>query len=157
MQVHKEKASLTHEVVTLWYRAPEVPRRPARAASDPALARHLRSPSPRSPAPLCALALAPVRRTCSPPRQVLLGSEHYSSPLDAWSMGAVLAELATGIPLLPGDSEIGQLVKTFKLFGTPTDATWPGVSALPNFAPTSPSFQPTSLEEKLPQLAVPPA
>eukprot|EP00908_Phaeocystis_cordata_P012386 Transcript_23367.p1 GENE.Transcript_23367~~Transcript_23367.p1 ORF type:complete len:612 (+),score=220.11 Transcript_23367:148-1983(+) len=105
--VHKEKASLTHEVVTLWYRAPEV----------------------------------------------LLGSEHYSSPLDAWSMGAVLAELATGIPLLPGDSEIGQLVKTFKLFGTPTDATWPGVSALPNFAPTFPSFQPTSLEEKLPQLA----
>ena len=104
-------ACLTHEVVTLWYRAPEV----------------------------------------------LLGAAHYNAAIDSWAMGTVLAELATGIPLLPGDSEIGQLVKTFKLFGTPTDATWPGVSALPNFAPTFPSFQPTSLEEKLPQLAVPPA
>ena len=77
----------THEVVTLWYRAPEV----------------------------------------------LLGAKKYSTPLDVWSIGAIFAELANKKPLLPGDSEYDQLMKTFQIFGTPNETVWPGVSELPDF------------------------
>jgi serine/threonine protein kinase len=39
--------------------------------------------------------------------EVLLGSPLYSTPLDVWSLGCILAELATGQPLFQGDSEVG--------------------------------------------------
>ena len=48
--------SYTHEVVTLWYRAPEI----------------------------------------------LLGSTHYSTPVDIWSVGCIFAELVTRRPLFNG-------------------------------------------------------
>ncbi|KAG6856133.1 hypothetical protein H0H87_007192 [Tephrocybe sp. NHM501043] len=59
----------THEVVTLWYRAPEV----------------------------------------------LLGSRHYATGIDMWSVGCIFAEMAMqGQPLFPGDSEIDQIFKIFR-------------------------------------------
>lgn len=57
----------------------------------------------------------------------------YSTPLDVWSIGAIFAELANKKPLLPGDSEYDQLMKTFMVFGTPNDDVWPGVSELPDY------------------------
>jgi serine/threonine protein kinase len=57
----------------------------------------------------------------------------YSTPLDVWSIGAIFAELANKKPLLPGDSEYDQLMKTFMVFGTPTEDIWPGVSELPDY------------------------
>lgn len=39
--------------------------------------------------------------------EILLGSPVYSTPVDVWSLGCVLAELATGEPLFLGDSEVG--------------------------------------------------
>ena len=44
-------------------------------------------------------------------------------------------------PLFPGDSEIDQLFKIFRTLGTPTEATWPGVSQLPDFKDTFPQWQ----------------
>lgn len=76
--------SYTHEIVTLWYRAPEV----------------------------------------------LLGSTHYSTPVDMWSVGCIFAELARKRPLFPGDSELQQLLHIFKLLGTPSESVWPGVTKL---------------------------
>ena len=35
--------------------------------------------------------------------------------------------------MLPGDSEIDELFRIFRLFATPTEATWPGVTALPDY------------------------
>ncbi len=112
----------THEVVTLWYRAPEV----------------------------------------------LLGSKKYSTPLDVWSIGAIFAELCNKKPLLPGDSEYDQLMKTFQIFGTPSEAVWPGVSELPDYKArrwesrgllshffsqaTFPQWPPRSLKERVPSL-----
>lgn len=59
----------TSQVVTLWYRAPEV----------------------------------------------LLGSRHYSTAIDMWSVGCIFAEMAMhGHPLFPGDSEIDQIFKIFR-------------------------------------------
>jgi cyclin-dependent kinase len=85
----------THEVVTLWYRSPEV----------------------------------------------LLGSKHYSTAIDMWSIGCIYAEMVMfGDPLFPGDSEIDQIFKIFRILGTPTEETWPGVSTLPDYKPTFPRW-----------------
>jgi len=85
----------THEVVTLWYRAPEI----------------------------------------------LLGSRHYSTPVDVWSAGCIFAEMAmAGRPLFPGDSEIDQLYRIFRYLGTPTEETWPGVTSLPEFKSHFPNW-----------------
>merc|ERR1719326_1868187 len=84
----------THEVVTVWYRAPEI----------------------------------------------LLGSQLYSVPVDTWSVGAIFAEMASGSPLFPGDSEIDTIFKIFQKLGTPTEATWPGLSQLPDFKASFPKW-----------------
>ncbi|XP_021723341.1 cell division control protein 2 homolog C-like [Chenopodium quinoa] len=76
--------SYTHEIVTLWYRAPEV----------------------------------------------LLGSTHYSTGVDIWSVGCIFAEMVRRQALFPGDSEFQQLLHIFRLLGTPTEEQWPGVTAL---------------------------
>jgi len=96
----------THEVVTLWYRAPEI----------------------------------------------LLGGKQYSMPMDVWSMGCIFAELVTRAPLFPGDSEIDQLFKIFRLMGTPTDEMWPGVANYPDFKTTFPQWRPQSLATAVPEL-----
>ncbi|CCA67263.1 related to CDC28-Cyclin-dependent protein kinase [Serendipita indica DSM 11827] len=90
----------THEVVTLWYRAPEV----------------------------------------------LLGARQYSTAIDMWSVGCILAEMIMkGNPLFNGDSEIDQIFKIFRIMGTPNDTIWPGVSELPDFKPSFPQWGPQDL------------
>ena len=85
----------THEVVTLWYRAPEI----------------------------------------------LLGTKHYSTPVDIWSVGCIFAEMAQKRPLFQGDSEIDQLFKVFRVLGTPTEENFPGVTQLPDFKVTFPKWR----------------
>ncbi len=47
--------------------------------------------------------------------EVLLGSMHYSTSTDMWSVGCIMAEMVmSGQPLFPGDSEIDQIFKIFK-------------------------------------------
>jgi cyclin-dependent kinase len=87
--------SYTHEVVTLWYRAPDV----------------------------------------------LMGSRNYSTPVDIWSVGCIFAEMANGHPLFPGQSETDQLVRIFKLLGTPTKKTWPGIVELPEYKSNLTNYQ----------------
>ncbi|RYP10588.1 hypothetical protein DL764_000558 [Monosporascus ibericus] len=85
----------THEVVTLWYRAPEI----------------------------------------------LLGGRQYSTGVDMWSVGCIFAEMCTRKPLFPGDSEIDQIFKTFRLLGTPSEEVWPGVTSYPDFKPSFPKWK----------------
>ncbi|KAG6841179.1 Cyclin-dependent kinase catalytic subunit [Blastosporella zonata] len=97
----------THEVVTLWYRAPEV----------------------------------------------LLGSRHYATGIDMWSVGCIFAEMAMqGQPLFPGDSEIDQIFKIFRILGTPTEQIWQGVSSLPDYKPTFPQWSRQDLARIVPTL-----
>lgn len=84
----------THEVVTTWYRAPEI----------------------------------------------LFGSEKYSLPVDTWSCGCILGEMATSTALFRGDSEIDTIFQIFRKLGTPTEANWPGLMDLPDFKPTFPKW-----------------
>lgn len=91
----------THEVVTLWYRAPEI----------------------------------------------LLGMRTYATPADIWSVGCIIAEMATSQALFPGDSEIDTIFKIFRLKGTPSDDMWPGVTELRDFNKEFPKWHGTEYEE----------
>ena len=46
--------------------------------------------------------------------EILLGSHHYSTPVDIWSVGCIFAEMVNQRPLFPGDSEIDELFKIFR-------------------------------------------
>ncbi|KAH7533854.1 hypothetical protein FEM48_Zijuj04G0175900 [Ziziphus jujuba var. spinosa] len=130
--------TFTHEVVTLWYRAPEI----------------------------------------------LLGSRHYSTPVDVWSVGCIFAEMVNQRPLFPGDSEIDELFKIFSMYtvghlplnyrvvsrfliergckmasgdddgilGTPNEDTWPGVSSMPDFKSAFPKWPAKDLATVVPNL-----
>ncbi|BBN01060.1 cyclin-dependent kinase [Marchantia polymorpha subsp. ruderalis] len=98
--------TFTHEVVTLWYRAPEI----------------------------------------------LLGSRHYSTPVDVWSVGCIFAEMVNQRPLFPGDSEIDELFKIFRTLGTPNEETWPGVTSLPDYKSAFPKWPPKNLSTVVPGL-----
>ncbi|KAJ2493873.1 Cyclin-dependent kinase catalytic subunit [Coemansia sp. RSA 2050] len=96
----------THEVVTLWYRSPEI----------------------------------------------LMGSRHYSIGMDMWSVGCIFAEMVQRKPLFPGDSEIDEIFKIFRILGTPTVEVWPDVASLPDYKPSFPKWQAKSLTSLLPSL-----
>lgn len=76
------------------------------------------------------------------PLEILLGSKLYSVPVDLWGVGCILGEMASGMPLFPGDSEIDTAFKIFQKLGTPTELIWPGVTDLPDFKATFPKWQP---------------
>jgi len=82
--------TFSNEVVTLWYRAPDV----------------------------------------------LLGSRTYSTSIDIWSAGCIMAEMFTGKPLFPGTTNEDQLSRIFRVMGTPTERTWPGLSQFPEYKTT---------------------
>nr|WPM83324.1 ProsG [Phaeosphaeria sp.] len=68
------------------------------------------------------------------PPDVLLGSRSYNTSIDIWSMGCIIAEIFTGRPLFAGNTNEDQLQKIFRLMGTPSERSWPGVQQLPGFA-----------------------
>lgn len=96
----------THEVVTLWYRAPEI----------------------------------------------LLGGRQYATAVDMWSIGCIFAEMVNSKPLFPGDSEIDELFKIFKVLGTPHEGTWPGVSAYKDYKSSFPQWNGMDLANICPDL-----
>lgn len=51
--------------------------------------------------------------------EVLLRSNSYSSPIDLWAVGTIMAELYSLKPLFPGQSEIDQLFKISEVLGSP--------------------------------------
>ena len=50
--------------------------------------------------------------------EVLLGCR-YGTPIDIWSMGAIVGELFLGLPLFPGESEYNQMARIVTLRGVP--------------------------------------
>mmetsp|Transcript_3738 Transcript_3738/g.7248 ORF Transcript_3738/g.7248 Transcript_3738/m.7248 type:complete len:350 (-) Transcript_3738:658-1707(-) len=99
----------TYEVVTLWYRAPEL----------------------------------------------LLGASRYSAAVDVWSVGCIFAEMATGLPLFPGRSDIDQLIKIFQRRGTPNPNTnWHGVDRLPHYNPEFPKWPERPITDFVPMEAL---
>ncbi|EGV62319.1 ser/thr protein kinase [Yamadazyma tenuis ATCC 10573] len=52
--------------------------------------------------------------------ELIFGSINYTTQIDVWSAGCVIAELILGQPLFPGESGIDQLVEIIKILGTPS-------------------------------------
>lgn len=77
----------THQVVTRWYRAPEL----------------------------------------------LFGAKQYTTSIDMWAVGCILAELLLRVPLFPGESDLDQLMKIFQVLGNPTEDNWPGLKSLSDY------------------------
>lgn len=98
--------TFSNEVVTLWYRAPDV----------------------------------------------LLGSRTYNTSIDIWSAGCIMAEMYTGRPLFPGTTNEDQLQKIFRLMGTPSERSWPGISQFPEYKTNFPVYATQDLRNILPQV-----
>lgn len=96
----------THEVVTLWYRPPEI----------------------------------------------LLGCKTYALPVDMWAVGTILCEMSTKRPLFPGDSEIDEIFKIFRIMGTPNEEIWPGVTSLQDWNTSFPVWPSLNLAKFAPSL-----
>jgi len=52
--------------------------------------------------------------------ELIFGATNYTTNIDIWSTGCVMAELMLGQPLFPGESGIDQLVEIIKVLGTPS-------------------------------------
>ncbi|KAF2399674.1 Pkinase-domain-containing protein [Trichodelitschia bisporula] len=98
--------TFSNEVVTLWYRAPDV----------------------------------------------LLGSRTYNTSIDIWSAGCIMAEMYSGRPLFPGTTNEDQLQKIFRLMGTPSERSWPGLTQFTEYKPNWPVFATQDLRNILPQI-----
>ncbi|KAF8429065.1 kinase-like domain-containing protein [Tirmania nivea] len=98
--------TFSNEVVTLWYRAPDV----------------------------------------------LLGSRTYNTSIDIWSAGCIMAEMYTGRPLFPGTANEDQLQKIFRLMGTPSERSWPGIGQYPEYRNTFQVYATQDLRHILPQV-----
>ncbi|KAH8200242.1 hypothetical protein TruAng_005578 [Truncatella angustata] len=98
--------TFSNEVVTLWYRAPDV----------------------------------------------LLGSRTYNTSIDIWSAGCIMAEMYTGRPLFPGTTNEDQIVRIFRIMGTPTERTWPGITQFAEYKPNFQMYATQNLQSILPQI-----
>lgn len=98
--------TFSNEVVTLWYRAPDV----------------------------------------------LLGSRTYNTSIDIWSAGCIMAEMFSGRPLFPGTTNEDQILRIFRIMGTPTERTWPGLSQFPEYKATWQMYATQPLNVILPQI-----
>jgi len=69
-----------------------------------------------------------------------------------------MAEMFTGRPLFPGTTNEDQLHKIFRLMGTPSERTWPGISQLEGFknAHTWSNWATQDLGELLPMMRTEP-
>lgn len=98
--------TFSNEVVTLWYRAPDV----------------------------------------------LLGSRTYSTSIDIWSAGCIMAEMFSGRPLFPGTTNEDQIIRIFRIMGTPTERTWPGLTQFPEYKTNWQMYATQPLSTILPQI-----
>ncbi|XP_057696587.1 serine/threonine-protein kinase MAK-like isoform X2 [Corythoichthys intestinalis] len=57
--------------------------------------------------------------------EILLKFTSYSSPIDIWAVGCIMAELYTLRPLFPGNSEVDEIFKICQVLGTLKKADWP--------------------------------
>lgn len=99
--------TLTVEVVTRWYRAPEI----------------------------------------------LLGCNTYTPVIDVWSVGCIMVEMSRNKVLFEGTCDIDQVHLIFKLFGTPSEAVWPGCELCPYWRDNFPQWTAVkTLEEIAPAM-----
>ncbi|KAM8727034.1 serine/threonine-protein kinase MAK-like [Acanthopagrus schlegelii] len=83
--------------------------------------------------------------------EVLLKSKTYSSPIDIWAVGCIMAELYTLRPLFPGNSEVDEIFKICQVLGTLKKSDWPeGYNLATSMNFRFPKCVPTSLRSLIP-------
>ncbi|CAK7327402.1 unnamed protein product [Dovyalis caffra] len=82
--------------------------------------------------------------------ELLLGAKQYSTAIDMWSLGCIMAELLSKEPLFNGKTEVDQLDKIFRILGTPNETIWPGFSKLPGVKVNFVKHQYNLLRKKFP-------
>lgn len=87
---------------------------------------------------------------------VILHSEHIK-PLHKAHLTYSLTSLSTLLQitrraLFPGDSEIDQLFRIFRTLGTPDETVWPGVTSMPDYKPSFPKWARQDLAKVVPLL-----
>uniref|UniRef100_A0A3B3QMP4 cyclin-dependent kinase n=1 Tax=Paramormyrops kingsleyae TaxID=1676925 RepID=A0A3B3QMP4_9TELE len=86
------------------------------------------------------------------PPDILLGSTDYSTQIDMWGVGCIFYEMSTGRPLFPGSTVEEELHFIFKLLGTPTEVTWPGITSNEEFISYNyPRYRPDCLHNHTPR------
>jgi glycogen synthase kinase 3 beta len=55
------------------------------------------------------------------PPELVVGATRYTTQVDVWSMGCVIAELVINKPIFQGKSATDQLLQIMKILGTPTN------------------------------------
>ncbi|KAK7313269.1 hypothetical protein VNO77_37897 [Canavalia gladiata] len=78
--------------------------------------------------------------------EILCDSGQYSSPVDLWSVGCVFAEMVMGKPLFRAMYCPNELEAIFRVLGTPTEDTWPGITQLMSHLRPYPKFSPMGIE-----------
>lgn len=64
--------------------------------------------------------IAYICSRCYRAPELIFGNTQYTTQIDMWSTGCVLAEMLITQPLFQGDSNIDQLVEIIKLLGCPS-------------------------------------
>lgn len=57
--------------------------------------------------------------------EILFASRIYDFKVDIWSVGVIMSELISLMPLFPGGSDIDQMYRVFQIMGTPSLQLWP--------------------------------
>ena len=74
--------------------------------------------------------------------EIILCAPKYSTPVDMFAVGCIVAELYCLCPLFPGSGEVDQLHRVLKLLGNLEDAEWPeGVHLSRRFGLGTPTRQ----------------
>uniref|UniRef100_A0A8C9S440 cyclin-dependent kinase n=1 Tax=Scleropages formosus TaxID=113540 RepID=A0A8C9S440_SCLFO len=116
----------THEVVTLWYRAPEI-----------LLGCKYYSTAVDIWSLGCIFA------------EMVIGCQFC--PCSCFLSTQPVAQI-TRRALFPGDSEIDQLFRIFRTLGTPDESSWPGVTSMPDYKPSFPKWARQELSKVVPPL-----
>lgn len=53
--------------------------------------------------------------------ELVVGNTSYTTAIDIWSWGCIVAEILLGQPLFPGDSSVDQLVEIIRVLGAPSN------------------------------------
>lgn len=78
--------------------------------------------------------------------ELVLGEKYYTTAVDIWGVGCVLAEFFEKKPILQGNSDIDQGHVIFKLMGTPTEENWKLSKYLPGAELTRTNYKSTLKE-----------
>lgn len=81
------------------------------------------------------------------PPELLLGCAKYTSKIDMWSVGCIIAEMFRRTGLFKGSSEATQLDLIFRTCGHPTEENWPHIN---DMCPLWRKFEPKDGEQRFP-------